>query len=100
MDLIGKYVLIGKGERGLFLGTLVAYDAVTAVAHVRDCRHVSYWCGKTGGITSLAAHGVCGPKADTSRIGAPVDFAILDEVRAVYQCSDEAIATFAAVVAK
>ena len=36
----------------------------------REVRHVARWYGKTGGITSLAAHGLCGPDAGNSRIGA------------------------------
>ncbi len=51
---------------------------------------------KTGGITSLAAYGPCGPQVKDSRIGAPAD-ALLNGVVNVIDCSAEAIAAFEAV---
>lgn len=63
------YSIIANKSYGLYCGTVESFDAVTGVAVVSDCRHVARWYGKTGGITSLAAYGLCGPEADKSRIG-------------------------------
>jgi hypothetical protein len=64
---------------------------------VRECRHVPRWYGKTGGITSLAAHGLCGPNAADSRVGAPVaGLSTLTGIVNVFPCSAEARATIEA----
>jgi hypothetical protein len=67
----------------------------TLTVEVRDCRHIARWYGKTGGITSLAAFGLCGPSASQSRIGAPVR-ATLTGIRNVFECSTEARASIEA----
>lgn len=67
----------------------------TLHVEVSQCRHVARWFGKTGGITSLAAHGLCGPRAEESRVGAPVT-ATLTGVVNIFQCSAEARATLEA----
>ena len=84
---------------GLYVGIVESYDPIGGVAEVRDCRHVARWYGKTGGITSLAAHGLCGKQAGDSRIGAPTR-AMLTGVVNVFDCSSEARATFEAAKAQ
>lgn len=84
---------------GIYYGEVVSFDAAKRVAKVRNCRHVCQWYGKTGGITSLAAYGLCGPRCGESRIGAPVD-ATLTGIVNVFACSAEAAATFDASVPK
>jgi hypothetical protein len=91
-----KTVAILANERyGLYYGEVLTFDPVTRVAVVKACRHVARWYGRTGGITSLAVHGLCGPDKDKSRIGAPTtEPATLTAIVNVFPCSDEAQATF------
>ena len=89
------YVIIGNERYGLYCGELVSHDLVTRSAVVRGCRHVAQWYGRAGGITSLAAHGLCGPRAAESRIGAPCN-ATLPGVVTVFECSTEARASLEA----
>ncbi len=93
-----KTYLYGNRSYGLYYGELISYDAETGVAKVRNCRHVCRWYGKTGGITSLAQHGLCGSQAGDSRIGAPCATATLAGVVSVFECSPEAAPTFDAAV--
>lgn len=93
------YAIIANKSYGLYAGIVEDFDAVNGIAEVRECRHVAQWYGRTGGITSLAAHGLCGPKAAESRIGAPVR-ATLTGVVNVFVCSAEARASLEAVVPK
>ena len=84
---------------GIYYGDVVSYDAKNEIARVRNCRHVCQWYGKTGGITSLPAHGLCGPRASESRVGAAVaGVSDLTGIVNVFPCSEVAIATFAASV--
>ena len=55
-----RYAILANKSYGLYAGVVEKFDPVTGVAEVKDCRHVARWFGKTGGITSLAAHGICG----------------------------------------
>ena len=69
------YAIIANRSYGLYAGLVEKQTPQpdgTLHVDVRECRHVARWYGKTGGITSLAAHGLCGPNASQSRIGAPV----------------------------
>lgn len=94
-----RWVLCGNSSYGLYIGRTDATDAaIVASKSVRlaNCRHVARWYGKTGGITSLAQHGPCGPSVGDSRIGAPCS-ALLTGVVNVYDLSPEAVAAFAAV---
>lgn len=92
-----QYKLFCNERYGIYAGLEESYDPVTRVAVVRDCRHVARWYGKTGGITSLAAHGLCGPSAGDSRIGAPTsEPATLTGIVNVFPCSAEARATLEA----
>jgi hypothetical protein len=86
------YVVIGNERYGLYCGELVSHDLATRSAVVRGCRHIAQWYGRTGGITSLAAHGLCGTRANDSRIGAPCN-ATLTGVVNIFECSPEARAT-------
>jgi hypothetical protein len=93
-----KAILCNKSY-GIYFGEVQSYDAQEGVANVNNCRHVCRWYGKTGGITSLAAHGLCGPNATESRIGAACD-ATLTGIVNVFTCSPEAAATIEAAGAK
>jgi hypothetical protein len=90
--------IIGNESYGLYYGKVVEYDPKTETAIVENCRHVCRWFGKTGGITSLAVHGLCGPKASESRVGAPCPRSILAGVVAVHMTTSEADVTFDAAV--
>lgn len=90
-----RYAIIANKSYGLYVGIVENFDTKTGVAEVRDCRHVARWYGKTGGITSLAAFGLCGPNASQSRIGAPTR-ATLTGIVNVFDCTAEARATFEA----
>lgn len=92
-----KSILANKSY-GLYYGEVVNFNAREGVAVVKNCRHVCRWFGRTGGITSLAAHGLCGSRASESRIGAPCD-ATLTGIVNVFTCSPEASATLDAAVA-
>lgn len=92
-----RYAVIANGSYGLYAGIVEKFDAASKVAEVRECRHIRYWYGRTGGITSLAKWGLCGPKAAQSRIGGPVR-ATLTNVVNIFECTPEARATFDASV--
>jgi hypothetical protein len=89
------YAILCNDRYGIYAGTVDSYDPRTRVAEVSGCRHVARWFGATGGITSLAAHGLCGPKAAESRIGAATQ-ATLTGIVNVFVCSEEARATLEA----
>lgn len=93
-----QFAIIANRSFGLYAGivekTTPQKDGTLHV-QVRDCRHVAQWYGKTGGITSLAAHGLCGARAGESRIGAPVP-ALLTGIVNLFTCSDEARASIEA----
>jgi hypothetical protein len=96
-----RAVLIGAQGYGLYIGRISATDAEILrdkAVRVAECRHVRYWYGGTGGITSLAAWGPCGPKATQSRIGAPTLSSLITDVRTVHDLTAEAVAAFAAIV--
>jgi hypothetical protein len=92
-----RIAILANDKYGLYYGEVMSYDPVTRVAEVEHCRHICRWYGKTGGITSLAAHGLCGPSAGESRVGAPTR-ATLTGVVNVFDCAVEAQATFDACV--
>jgi hypothetical protein len=97
-----RFVIVGNSNYGLYYGETDATDAeITAKGSVRleNCRHIFHWEGKTGGITSLAASGPCGPRATQSRIGAPAPSALLTSVVNVFDCTSEAVANFAKIEA-
>jgi hypothetical protein len=90
-----RYAILANKSYGLYAGLVESFNPVTGVAVVKECRHVARWYGKTGGITSLAAHGLCGPNASQSRIGAPVR-AELTGIVNVFDCSPESRASIEA----
>jgi hypothetical protein len=97
-----KWVVIGTGSCGLWYGQ-IDDNAATRKKIIRDkacivygCRHVRYWHGGTGGITSLAAWGP-NPANDGNRIGAPAD-SLITNIANVYDVPPEAQKRFAAVV--
>jgi hypothetical protein len=95
-----RHVLIANRSYGLYIGYVTATDAQIVAAEsvrVEECRHVARWFGLTGGITSLAASGPCGPRAQESRVGAPCT-ALLSGVVNVFELTPEASAAFATIV--
>jgi hypothetical protein len=94
-----KKCILANRSYGLYYGEVVSFDATNGVAVVRNCRHVCRWFGRTGGITSLAAYGLCGPRAGESRIGAPAPGeSTLTGVVNVFPCSDAAASSIEAAV--
>ena len=92
-----KYCLLANKSYGLYAGLVESFDPLTGVAVIAECRHVARWYGRTGGITSLAAHGLCGLQAGESRIGAPAPgLSTLTGVVNVFPFSAEARATIEA----
>lgn len=95
-----RYAIIANRSYGLYAGVVESTKAQpdgTLLVEVRDCRHIARWFGKTGGITSLAVHGLCGAKASESRIGAP-SRATLTGIVNIFDCSPEARASIEAAV--
>lgn len=90
------YSIIANQSYGLYAGFVQSFDPATKVVEATEVRHIAYWFGKTGGITSLAVHGLCGPKAAESRIGAPAPKATLSGIVNIFECTPEAQATIAA----
>jgi hypothetical protein len=96
-----RSVLVGNQSYGLYIGETDATDVdiiKSKAVRLMNCRHVARWYGKTGGVTSLAAHGPCGPQAKDSRVGAPCN-ALVTGVVNVLDLTDEAIANFAKIEA-
>lgn len=95
-----KFCLIANKSYGLYAGFVESFNPGTGsgdgVVEATEVRHIARWYGKTGGITSLAAHGLCGPQAGDSRIGAPVKTATLSGIVNVFECSTEARASIEA----
>ncbi len=95
-----KYCVITNKSYGIYVGLVdeVTPDSngETKTVKAREVRHVARWFGKTGGITSLAVYGLCGPRAGESRIGAPSVAATLSGIVNVFECSAEARQTFEA----
>ncbi len=92
-----RFVIVGNEKYGLYFGETSATDAeVVATRSIRldQCRHICQWYGRTGGITSLAAYGPCGPRMRDSRIGAAAPSQLLTGVVNVIDCSPEAVAAF------
>ena len=97
-----RAVVVGTASYGLYFGYTDALDSEVVrdkAVRLTDARHVRYWYGKVGGITSLAAHGPCGPKANDSRIGARAPSALITNVANVYDCAEEAVAAFSKIEA-
>jgi hypothetical protein len=96
-----RMVLVGNKSYGLYIGETSATDAeIIKDQSVRlaNCRHVAHWRGKTGGLSSLAAFGPCGPNKMLSRVGAPASSALLGGVVNVFDLSPEAVKAFAEIV--
>jgi hypothetical protein len=95
-----KYCVITNKSYGIYVGLVddVTSDpnGETKTVKAREVRHVARWYGKSGGITSLAVHGLCGPDSASSRIGAPSVAATLGGIVNIFECSAEARATFEA----
>lgn len=97
-----RHVLVGNASYGLYIGETSASDKeiiASKAVRLTNCRHVARWYGKTGGITSLAAFGPCGPYVADSRIGAPCN-ALVTGVVNVLDLTPAAVAAFAAIEAK
>lgn len=94
-----RYAIIANKSYGLYVGVVESIEQLgdgLMRVEARDVRHVAQWYGKTGGITSLAVHGLCGPNATKSRIGSPAPKATLSGIVNVIDCTAEARATFEA----
>lgn len=89
-----QYAIIANQNYGLYVGIVDAFDTKEKTVKAREVRHVARWYGKTGGITSLAVHGLCGPEAGNSRIGAPVATATLTGIVNVFECPRSSGAVF------
>lgn len=90
-----RVCIITTQWRDLYYGTVTATDAEVSKEHavrVEDCRHIAYWKGPRGGLTSLAAEG----PGEGSNIGAPVPM-LVTGVAHLLECSAEAQAKFAAI---
>lgn len=103
-----RYVIVGNKSYGLFYGQTALTDS--EILETRDqeglysirlynIRHIARWFGKTGGITSLAMFGPCGPKGKESLIGAPAPSALVAGIVNVIDCSDQAVKAFQAIQA-
>jgi len=94
-----RWCIVGNGPWGLWFGEVRAKDAdviKSKAVRLYRARNIRYWYGKSGGITSLAAHGLCGPRAGESRIGTEIESTLLMDVKAIHECSQEAANTFLA----
>lgn len=96
-----RTVIIGNDKYGLYYGDVEASDEeiiAKKAVRVYGCRHIAYWQGGTGGITSLAAWG---PKVGgDSRIGAPADALITGVVNVLDVSADARVAFAMAVPTK
>lgn len=94
-----RYAIIANKSYGLYVGLVDSVEQLSdglMRVEAREVRHVARWFGKTGGITSLAVHGICGPRASESRIGAPAPKATLSGIVNIIDCTPEARAAFEA----
>ena len=95
-----RWVIVGNGPWGLWFGQIEDDDVAIATSHsvrLYRARSIRYWYGRKGGITSLAAYGLCGPRKDESRIGAEIESNLLLDVKAIHDCTEAAVASFATV---
>ena len=98
---LGRWSIVGNGSYGIWFGLVCDSDEkVIAAKAVRlyRARNIRYWYGRNGGISSLAAFGPCGPKAQQSRIGAEIESTLLLDCKAIHTCSPEAVAAFTSIV--
>jgi hypothetical protein len=96
-----RWAIIGNGSYGLWFGQVIDSDSkIIADKAVRlyRARNIRHWYGKIGGITSLASFGPCGPDAQKSRIGAEISSTLILDVKAVHDCSPEAVSAFSEIV--
>ena len=97
-----RFVIVGNHSAGLYFGETDAADheiATNKYVRLYNCQHIAKYYTKTGGITSLAAYGPCGPLGKESLVGAPAD-SLLTGVANVYDCSPLAIENFARIETK
>ena len=95
-----RYAIIANRSYGLYAGIVESATIQpdgTVVVEARECRHVCRWYGKSGGITSLAAFGLCGSSASQSRVAAPVR-ATLSGVVNIFDCTPEARKTLESAI--
>ena len=99
-----RFVIVGNGNWGLYYGQTSETDATIVkgkAVRLYNCRHVCRWyCAQNGGITSLAAIGPSGPNVGQCRIGSADQSTLILDVKAIHDCSPEAVKAFAAVGAK
>lgn len=91
-----RKVIVTTQFRDLYYGEITATDeeiAVNKAVRVENCRHIAYWRGPRGGITSLAA---IGPTHNESRIGAPTSM-LVTGVAHILDVSPAAVRVFDAL---
>ena len=92
-----RTMIIAAGNYGLYYGEITESDEqinATKMAHVGRCRHIAYWEGPLGGITSLAESG----PTKNSRIGlATTTPSVILDVRNLFPVSPASAARFEAV---
>ena len=94
------YAIVTADGYGLYCGYVESHDTDKRVAVLREARSIRYWYGRHGGTSSLAAHGICGPRAAESRVGSPCARLVITGALNTYECSAEARATFESWVPK
>lgn len=91
------YAIITTQYRDLYYGEVDADDIEGILERksgaFRNVRHVAYWHGPTGGLTSLCAEGPDGQ----SRIGRAIERGFLSGIAHILPVSEEAAAKFAKV---
>jgi hypothetical protein len=88
------YSIVTDTNYSIYFGVVTKVDRKHGVAYLDECRQVNEWYGANGGITSLGAFGLCGPRAEQSLIGAPVNGFELGQFAHAFKCTDEAAQTF------
>lgn len=91
----GRWVIVTSQYRDLYYGLITATDKEISETHavrVERCRHIAYWTGPKGGLTSLAVEG----PAAGSRIGGETSV-LITGVAHVLNVTEAAQVRFAAV---
>lgn len=92
---VAQTYIVTDSHRDLWYGEVADPEAMMRDGHgqIARCRHIAYWRGPKGGLTSLAVEG---PEA-SSRIGRPAESAWVRDVVAVLAVSEAAAGRFGAV---
>jgi len=82
----GKKVVVTTEFRGVFFGTLAAYDRAARTCTLSNARNCVYWPSCNRGFLGLAAEG----PLDGARVGPAVDLLDLPGITSVTSVTDEA----------